>query len=73
MAKVQRPNVLIKVEGSASAFKGSYLMKGRECGIIVNTDNRSLIIIIYKSSFLLFAKTFQTSVIYTGEDRAQYY
>jgi hypothetical protein len=38
MACVQR---LIKVEGSASTFKGSYLVKGRECGAEVNVYDRS--------------------------------
>ena len=38
MAWVQRPSGLIKLEGSASAFKGSHLKKGRECGIEPNID-----------------------------------
>ncbi len=32
---VQRPSCLIKVEGRASGFKGSYLVKDREEGIEV--------------------------------------
>ncbi len=41
MAWVQRPSGLIKVEGSARAFNGSYLEEGRECGVKVNIDNAS--------------------------------
>ncbi len=40
IAWVQRPSGLIKVEGSARAFKGSYLVKGRECDIEVNINNQ---------------------------------
>jgi hypothetical protein len=31
-ALVQRPSGQIKLEGSTNAFKGSYLVKGREYG-----------------------------------------
>jgi hypothetical protein len=41
MAWVQRPGGLIKVEGSASALKGSYLEKAREFGAEANNDNQS--------------------------------
>jgi len=41
MAWVQSLSGLIKMEGNTSAFKGSYLVKGRECDIEVNIDNRS--------------------------------
>jgi hypothetical protein len=43
MAQVQRPSGLIKVEGSASALKGSNLLIGRECGVEVNIDLKSLL------------------------------
>ncbi len=39
MAWVQRPSGLIKVEGSASALKGTNLLRDREWGIEVNTNN----------------------------------
>jgi hypothetical protein len=41
MAWVQRPSGLIKAEGSASAIKGCYLVKGKECDIEVNINNQS--------------------------------
>jgi hypothetical protein len=47
MAWVQRPIGPIKVEGSASSFKGSYHEKGRECGIEVNIYNQTYIVIVY--------------------------
>jgi hypothetical protein len=47
MAWVQRPTGLIKVEGSASSFKGSDHEKGRECGIEVNIYNQTKIVIVY--------------------------
>jgi hypothetical protein len=37
----QRSSGIIKVEGSASAFKGSWLAKVRECGVEANIDNQS--------------------------------
>ncbi len=40
-AWVQAPRGLIKVEGSASAFMGCYLVNGWECGIEANIDNGS--------------------------------
>jgi hypothetical protein len=40
MAWVQRPSGLIKVEGSASAFRGSYLGLGRECFIEANINKQ---------------------------------
>ncbi len=39
MAWANRPSGVIKVEGSASALNGSYLVKGRECGIEANINN----------------------------------
>jgi hypothetical protein len=41
MAWVQRQTGIIKVEGSASALNGSYLVKGRECCIEANINNRN--------------------------------
>jgi hypothetical protein len=41
MAWVQKPSGLIKVEVNTSAYVGSYLVKGRECGIEVNIDIQS--------------------------------
>ncbi len=38
---IQRPSGLIKAEGSAHPFKGSYPDKGRECGIEANIKNQS--------------------------------
>jgi hypothetical protein len=37
---VQRPSGLIKVEGSASDFRGSYLGLGRECFIEANISKQ---------------------------------
>ncbi len=37
---MQRPSSLIEVEGSASAFRGTYLSIGRECFIATNIDNQ---------------------------------
>jgi hypothetical protein len=39
-AWVQRPSGLNKVEGSASIFKGCYIVKGKECGIEANINNQ---------------------------------
>ncbi len=39
MAWAQGPSGLVQMEGSTSAFKGSYLVKGKECGVEVNFDN----------------------------------
>jgi hypothetical protein len=36
------------VEGSASTFKGSYLVKGRECGVEANIDNPPLMFILHE-------------------------
>ncbi len=41
MAWVQRPGGFIRMEGSASAFRGSYLGLGRECFMEANIDNQS--------------------------------
>ncbi len=41
MAWVQRTSGLIKVEGSASAFKGLCLDLDRECFVEANIDNQS--------------------------------
>jgi hypothetical protein len=38
---VQSASGLIKAEGSTIAFKGSYLVKGRESGIEVDVHNKS--------------------------------
>jgi hypothetical protein len=38
---VHRPSGLVKVEGSASTFSGSYLGLGRECFIEANIGNQS--------------------------------
>ncbi len=44
MAWVQRLSGIIKVEGCASAFMGSYLSLGRECfiGMIIDKQSKSL-------------------------------
>jgi hypothetical protein len=39
MAWEQRPSVLIKEEGSTSAYKGRYLVNDRECDVEANIDN----------------------------------
>jgi hypothetical protein len=41
MAWVQRPSGLIRMEGSASAFGGSYLRLGREYFMEANINNQS--------------------------------
>ena len=38
---MQRPSSLIKVEGSTSSFRESYLGESRECCVEVNVDNQS--------------------------------